>query len=240
MCPRPEQTHIQEENLLLASLPRRRYGELLSSLRPTSFEFGQVLQEPGDLMKYAVFPVTAMLSVVAERGDGGRSVEIAVVGRDGMSPLSAILGRKKALYRIIAQLPGTALRLPLAVVREAAARPGPFQDAVHTYTMALIVELSRSAVCNAFHGIERRLARWILRTHDYARADQFPMRQDFMAKMLAARRVSVTQAAHGLRRTGVIDYRRGRLTMLDRAALERLTCDCYHLVREAYGHIPED
>jgi CRP-like cAMP-binding protein len=238
MYPRTAQTPSPEGNLLLASLPRRTSGGLLSSFKTASFELGQVLYEPGEPVKYAVFPMTAMLSVIAE-GDRGRSVEIAVVGSDGMAGLDALLGRQQeSLYRVIVQLPGEALRLPLSAVHEAAARPGPFQDAVNAYTSAFIVETSRAAVCNALHGIDQRLAKWILRTQDHARSDRFQMRQDFMAKMLAERRPAISEAAQKLRRNGVIDYQRGTLTVLDRRALEQTACACYQIIRDAYAQLP--
>jgi CRP-like cAMP-binding protein len=241
MRPRTAQTPSREGNLLLATLPRRRSGGLLSSFKTASFELGQVLYEPGESVKHVVFPVTAMLSVIAEGGGRGRSVEIAVVGSDGMAGLDALLGGKKeSLYRVLVQLPGEALRLPLSAVREAAARPGPFQKAVNAYTSAFIVETSRAAVCNALHGIDERLAKWILRTQDHARSDRFPMRQDFMAKMLAARRPAVSEAARRLRRNGVIDYRRGTLTVLDRQALEQTACACYQIIRDAYAQLTVD
>jgi CRP-like cAMP-binding protein len=223
------------ENRLLVSLSKRRYRGLFSALKPAAFSLGQVLYEPGDPVRYAVFPSTAMLSVVAAREDDGRSVEIAVVGSDGMLGLPAFLGHPTTPYQIITQLPGAALRAPVAVVREAAAKAGAFRDAIQTYTLAPLVELSRSAVCVSFHSLDQRLARWILVTHDHARADVFPMKQEFMSKMLAQRRVSVTQAAHRLRRTGAIEYRRGEVTVLDRGALEAISCECYRVVREAFA-----
>jgi CRP-like cAMP-binding protein len=219
------------ENRLLANLPQRRYQQLFSKLQPVKLSLEQVLYEAGAPMKYVLFPTTAMVSLVAFREDKKRSVEVGIVGSDGLLGVSALLGNGIAIYHTVVQLPGSAFSVRADVVRAALEQDGPLKGLFQSYMQALLLQLSRSVVCNCFHKLEERLARWLLMTHDYARADTFPMKQAFMTSMLAARRISVTQAAYRLQKEGVISYRRGQLTVHNRKKLEAAACNCYRIVR---------
>ena len=227
----------QIENCLLVDLPRKRYPKLFSKLRPVSLSLQQVLYQSGDPMKYVLFPNTAMISLVAYRDDKKRSVEVGIVGRDGLLGVTALLGSGVSIYQTIVQLPGTAFSVRAEVVKEAVEQDGPFRSLFHAYVQALLVQLSRSTLCNCFHKLDERLARWLLMTHDYAGSDTFPMKQSFMTAMLAARRISVTQSAHRLQQAGVISYRRGQLTIHSRKKLEAFSCSCYQIIKSHLARI---
>lgn len=225
------------DNKILAALPRRRYKKLFSELQPVTLTLGQMLYEEGSPAKYVYFPNSAMISLIVVREDGLRSIEIGVVGCDGMLNVGALLGKKYAAYQKLVQLPGTALRTSVGVVREAMGSGGPLYDLLHTYIEALLVQFARSAVCNCFHSIDARLARWLLTTQYYARSSQFRMKQEFIAKMLGARRVAITQAANRLQQAGIISYRRGEIKINDKKGLLKLSCNCYAIIRGEFKRL---
>jgi CRP-like cAMP-binding protein len=234
------ETTPRNANRLLAALPPRKYRWLLSSLQPVHLSVGRVLHEAGQHVRYVYFPNDSMISLIAARADESRSVEVGVIGRDGMTGVLAVLGYPEALYRLLVQLPGTAMRAGVEEVREAARLDGPFRGLVSDYTRALLVQLTCSCVCNCFHTLEQRLARWILITGDYAESDEFAMKQEFMAQMLGARRTAVTQTACKLQRDGLINYQRGVVRIADRDKLGSLSCHCYRIIRNSLDSILEE
>jgi CRP-like cAMP-binding protein len=195
-------------------------------LRPTTLTQGRVLFEPGEEITHLHFPRSGAVSLVLVMGDGNL-VETLMVGREGVTDAGSYAGPRRATSRAIAQLPGEALRIEAGRLREfAAERPG-VRLVLERYAAGLIGELEQTAACNAIHRLEQRLARWLLRSHDRADADVLPLTQEYLSEMLGAQRTTVTQVAGVLQRAGAIDYRRGRITVLDRATLERLSCECY-------------
>ena len=219
-------------NLLLAALRGRKYRRFLSRLKPITLAIDQVLHEAGGPIRYVYFPTSGMVSLVGVREDGRRSTELAVVGDYGMVGAPACLGVvTTGLYQAVVQLPGVALRATLEETLELNRDGNPFAGVLRGYLRLLFVQLARSAVCNCFHGPEARLARWLLLTGDHAGSDEFQMKQEFIARMLGARRVAVSSGARGLREAGLITYRRGFLTVLDRRGLEKVACPCYLAVR---------
>lgn len=225
-------TQMPIQNRILAALPTPKYKDLLARLQPVFLELSQVLYDPGEPVSYIYFPNSAMISLVAVREGGGRSVEVGVVGEEGMLGTSAFLGNPIAHNQALVQLAGSALRVRVEVLREAVERGGLLHKLLHGYTQVLLTQITRSAVCNRFHNLRKRLARWLLITHDHAKSDTFPMTHEFMSHLLGARRVDVTKAANALQKAELISYNRGQITVSDRTELEAASCDCYRIVRD--------
>lgn len=214
------------ENQLLAALSPADLGALEPFLRPVTLEHGKVLFEPGQEITQLHFLNSGAVSLVMILSDG-TPVETAMVGREGVTDASSYAGVRRALSRAMVQLPGEALRIEAARLREvAAARPG-VRSVMERYAASLIGELEQTVACNAIHRLEQRLAKWLLRSDDRSDGNVLPLTQEFLSEMLGAQRTTVTQIASLLQRAGAIEYRRGKITILDRAALERMSCECY-------------
>jgi len=231
---------IPIQNQILAALPTKKYKDLLSSLQPVSLSLNQVLYEAGEPVRHVYFPNSAMISMIAFREDGARSLEVGVIGNEGMVGTSAFLGGHTALNQALVQLAGSALRVRVDVLRDAVEGGGPLHKLLHGYAHVALTQATRSAVCNRFHNLEQRLARWLLITHDHAKSDTFPMTHQFMATLLGARRVDVTMAAKALLKVGLISYHRGRMTVINRQGLEDASCDCYRIVRDEIDRLHGD
>ena len=220
------------QNLLLATLQAKKYANFLSGLKPLALSINQVLHEAGGPIKYVYFPTSGMISLVGVREDGLKSTELAVVGDYGMVGAPVCLGVvTSGLYEAVVQLPGTALRAEFDETLELNKNGSPFADLLHGYLRVLIVQLIRSAICNCFHRPETRLAKWLLTTGDHAAFEEFPMKQEFIARMLGARRIAVSHEAKRLQDEGIISYSRGAMTILKRKRLEKIACPCYRIVR---------
>jgi len=167
---------------------------------------------------------------------GGATVEIAMVGNEGMLGIPVVLGARKAPYRILVQMPGDAMRIKAEVIRAEFKRGGELQNLLLSYTHALITQISQSAVCNRFHTMERRLSRWLLIAHDRVDGDTFHLTQEIISYMMGAPRTGVTMAANTLQDAGLISYKRGKITIIDRNGLEETACECYRIVAETLEH----
>jgi CRP-like cAMP-binding protein len=225
------------QNRILSALPTKKYKDLLSNLQPVSLNLSQVLYDAGDPVRYVYFPNNAMISLVAIREDGGRSVEVGVVGEEGMLGTSAFLGNPVAHNKALVQLAGSALRVRVDVLREAVEGGGRLHTLLHGYTQVVLTQITRSAVCNRFHNLRERLARWLLITHDHAKSDTFPMTHEFMSHLLGARRVDVTKSATALQKAKLVSYHRGKVTVVDRQGLEEASCNCYRIVRDEIARL---
>jgi CRP-like cAMP-binding protein len=227
-------THpARAENRLLAALPRQAYAQLFSHLEPISLRPRQLVQESGQPILYAYFPVGAFISLLATRdGNGhGKSVEVATVGYEGVSGLSLFLGDETAQHRAIVQLPGTAMRVEASVFKDAARRAGPLHDKLHLYMQALLILISRGILCHCFHKVEARFARWMLLAQDYAGVDHFMLTHEFLSNMLGSRRAGVSIIAGKFQQARVIRYAHGKMVVLDRPALEAAACTCYSTIK---------
>ena len=224
-------------NRLLAALPAEDLAALAPHLGPVSLAIGQVLAEPGEPLAHVYFPGTAIFSVINRMADGA-AVEVGTVGNEGLVGLAALLEAEASESQTLAQIPGTAVRLPAAaLVAAVEARPA-LRRLVHRYTQAYLTQVAQGAACNRLHGIEARCARWLLMTHDrVGGADAFPLTQEFLGVMLGVRRTGVTLAAGALQDAGLIRYRRGGIRVLDRAGLEAAACECYGVVRRQYDRL---
>ena len=222
------------ENHLIELLPRKDRQHLLGLCNPVPLPFAEVLCEPGRPTRYVYFPTEGFISLVALI-DGSPGVEVGMVGREGMLGAHLALGVAVAPLRALVQGSGIAWRIGTPTFRRELARSAALREGVHRYVYVLMAQLAASTACVRFHLIGPRLARWLLMSQDRARSDSFRVTQEFLAYMLGIRRVGVTLAASVLQRTGLIEYHRGNLTVLDRSGLELAACGCYAADRRAYA-----
>lgn len=199
--------------------------------------FGQNIYKPHEPVRHVYFPHNAMISIVANTAEG-ESVEVGVIGREGMAGVPALIGADGiSPHESMVQLADSGMRMRAEVAREEFKRGGAFQDLLLRFMQAKNVQIARSAACNRLHTVEERLARWLLMTHDRAASDELPLTQEFIAMMLGCRRAGITSAAITLQGDGLISYQRGHITILDRAGLEDFTCECYSIVKAEYDRL---
>lgn len=220
-------------NSVLAGIPARQYQRLRTQLEPTELKFGQVLYEPGETIRFVYFPLNCLISLLTAV-DKRRTLEVGMVGNEGMAGMPFILGVGVSGVRALVQGEGRALRMASEQFRAEFDRNRALQQGLFRYTHALMAQISQTAACNRFHAAQARLARWLLMTRDRVGSDDFPLTHEFLAHMLGLRRVGITQAANTLRRRKLIAYHRGMIRILDTKGLERATCSCYRVVKDLY------
>lgn len=224
---------IPAENRLIELLPRSDRRHLLSVAEPVTLALGEVLCQRGASMRHVYFPIDGFISLVTAV-DGHASLEVGMVGREGMLGAPLALGVGAAPWRSLVQGEGSAWRIGVAPFRRELAASTALRHGLHRYLFVLLAQLATSAACMRFHEIGPRLARWLLMTQDRVHADRFAVTHELLASMLGVRRVGVTLAAGGLQRRGLIEYHRGRVGVLDRAGLEAAACSCYVADRQGY------
>jgi CRP-like cAMP-binding protein len=197
---------------------------------------GKVLYEPGTKLSHVVFPTTAIVSLLYVM-ENGASAEIAIVGNEGIVGVSLFMGGKSTPSRAVVQSAGQGLRLKADLLMREFSRTGPLLHLLLRYTQALITQMAQTAVCNRHHSLDQQLCRWLLLSLDRLTSNELVMTQELIANMLGVRREGVTAAAGNLHKAGLIDYRRGRIRVLDRARLERRTCECYAVVKKEYDRL---
>jgi CRP-like cAMP-binding protein len=219
------------QNRLLRSLPPADFALLAPYLIAVSLEQGQVLSEPGDFVENVYFPHTAVISFLAVM-QRGQTVETATVGHTGVVGGVSGLGHWRAFSRVVVQVPGTASRIPGARFRAAFRQSDRLATLILQSVQSIVVQIQQTAACNALHGVEQRLCRWLLLTQDLANTNVLPLTQDFLSQMLGVRRTTVTQAACKLQTLGMIRRtQRGQIEIVDRKALEQAACECYEGLR---------
>jgi CRP-like cAMP-binding protein len=196
----------------------------------------RTLCEAGTPTRHAYFPTQGFISLVAA-SDGHSGLEVGMVGSEGMLGAQLALGVATAPLRALVQGPGQAWRIGRSALRSELAQSDALRGVLNRYVYVLMTQLAAAATCLRFHLIGPRLARWLLMSQDRARSDQFRVTHEFLAYMLGVRRVGITAAAGGLQRSGLIEYRRGDLTVLDRKGLEAVACGCYAADRRAYAEL---
>ena len=228
---------MMQPNRLLRALSAADYAALLPDLRRVAISAGQPISEPLERSRQVYFPETAVFSLIIVMADGA-GVEAATVGNEGMAGLSPYLGTGVMNTRCLVQIAGDAQRIAAsALIRVIAASPA-VGVVLRRYTQAFINQLAQSVACNRLHTIDQRCARWLLMTHDrVGGGDAFDLTQEFLSYMLGVRREAVSGASHALQEQGIIRYRRGHLSVLDRPALERAACECYGATRDDYGRL---
>jgi CRP-like cAMP-binding protein len=222
-------------NRVLAGISSKDYGSL-DQLEPVQLRFGQILYEAGGRIRHVYFPIDCLVSLLTAV-DKRRTLEVGMVGNEGMTGMPFILGMGVSGVRALVQGGGRALRMPAAAFRIEFDRNEPLRQALFRYTYALMAQISQTAACNRFHEAEARLARWLLMTRERVGSDEFRLTHEFLAHMLGLRREGVTEAATALKRRGLIDYRRGRIQILDAKGLKASACSCYQVIRAVYERI---
>jgi len=220
-------------NHVLATIPAAQYRRLRFQLEPIRLEFGQVLYEPAEPIAFVYFPINCLISLLTAV-DKRRTLEVGMVGNEGMVGMPFILGVGVSGVRALVQGDGAALRMAADHFRTEFDRNRPLQQALFRYMHALMAQISQTAACNRFHPAGARLARWLLMTRDRLDCDEFPLTHEFLAHMLGLRRVGITQAANTLRRRKLISYHRGVIQILDAKGLEASCCPCYRVVKDVY------
>lgn len=218
------------QNDLLFALPNDIQKRLLPHLEFVYMPLGKVLYEPGDTMRHVYFPIDVIVSLLYVM-ESGASAEISVVGKEGVVGIALFMGGESTSSRAIVQSAGSGFRLRGAKLKEEFNRHGDLMVLLLRYTQALITQMAQTAVCNRHHTIDQQLCRWLLLSLDRLPTNRLTMTQELIANMLGVRREGVTEAAGKLQRLGVIEYRRGEITVIDRPALEQLSCECYAVVK---------
>lgn len=221
---------------LLSALPPEDYAHLLPKLQPVSLSLGHVVYESSHRLEHVYFPTGCVVSLLYTM-DNGSTAEMGLVGNDGVVGIALFLGGETTPNRAVVQIAGSAWRMNAKVLREEFVRGGPFQHLLLRYTQALITQISQTAVCNRLHSVEQRLCRWLLLSRDRVNSNELVMTQEFISNMLGGRRESVSVAAGRLQAAGLIGYRRGHVTILDRKGLEVRACECYHIVKDELGRM---
>ncbi len=221
------------KNHLMTLLSPSDRARLLGLSDSVALKLGDVLAEPGQKTRYVYFPIDAFISLVT--GIEGKPVlEVGMVGREGMFGVHLLLGVPAAPVHGLVQGAGTALRIGAGPFSRELARSKSLRDVGQRYLYVLMAQLATSAGCTRFHNVGPRLARWLLMSQDRADSNTFRITQEFLAYMLGVRRVGVTAAASQLQRRGLIHYRRGNITIRNRAGLEAVACSCYAADSEVY------
>ena len=232
----PHQHQSPVRNGLLAALPPEDLARLRPGLRPAELPVGQTLFPAGGAVEAVLFVESGMVSLIATLEDG-EQVEVGVVGREGLIGLPLVLGDDRSLVEARVQQEGAALRMGGTALRDGMGESAALRLVLNRYALAFQAQVTMTAACNARHGIEQRLARWLLIAHDRAGADEFPITHEFMAMMLGVRRPGVSLAAGALNKAGLIRYVRGRMEITDRPGLEAASCECYHVARREIARL---
>src|SRR5450432_20856 len=226
-------------NQLLAALPEDQLQRWLPQLEHVNMPLGEVLYEAGSTLGHVYFPTTAIISLLYVM-QNGESAEIAVVGNEGVVGVSLFMGGDSTSSRARVQSAGGAFRLTAELMKEEFYRAGPVLHLLLRYTQALITQMVQTAACNRHHSLDQQLCRWLLLSLDRLQGTEMVMTQQLIANMLGVPREGATEGARKLQKAGLIDYSGGRIQVLDRAALEKRTCECYAVVKKEYDRLLPD
>lgn len=232
------------QNRILAALPADEYSRLEDDLERVKLTAGQTIFKPCDNLHHVYFPTTCILSLMVIT-ENGSSVELAMIGKDGLGGIPLVLGGETSIYKLVVQSAGHAYRLPSEVMRWELDQGGTLRSLSLCFAQALLTQIAQSVVCNRHHAIEQQLCRWLLLSLDQLAGNQIDVTQETISTMLGVRREAITEAAGKLHAAGLIEYRRGHITVTDRPGLEKRVCECYHVVKTEYerlfhlsGHLP--
>jgi CRP-like cAMP-binding protein len=217
-------------NRILSALPEREYQDLLPHLTPVTVPLGETIYKPESQIKQVYFPNSGVVSHVTHL-EGGGSIEVGLVGNEGMVGFQVVLGDDRSPDHAIVQIANTGLRMEASVLLEKLTRDGRLRELLLRFVLVMNKQVAQTAACNGSHTVNARLARWLLMCHDRVEGDVLRLTQEFIAQMLGIRRSGVSQAAIILQSQGVITYTRGTITVLDRTGLENAACECYGAVK---------
>ncbi len=226
-------------NHLLAALPGAEWQRWQPLLEWVELPLGHVMYESGRTLSHVYFPTSAIVSLLYVMEDGA-SAEIAVVGNEGVVGISLFMGGESTPSRAVVQSAGEGWRLPARDVKQGFEQAGPVMHLLLRYTQALITQMAQTAVCNRHHSLDQQLCRWLLLSLDRLQGNELVMTQELIANMLGVRREGVTEGALQLQKLGLIRYKRGHITVLDRPGLEARTCECYAVVKKEYDRLLPD
>jgi CRP-like cAMP-binding protein len=221
-------------NRLLAALPAEEYQQLLPKLEEVSLPFAEIIYNPGDTINHIYFPNCGIISLLSAVSD--RFLEVGIVGSEGFLGLPVFLRIKTSNNRALVQGEGAAMRIKTTDFLAECRDGGTLSSLLQRYTHSLLTQISQSAVCNSYHQIEQRLARWLLMTADRMESDGFPITHNFLSNMLGVRREAVSLSAKKLQQQGLISYSRGKMSILNRAGLENAACRCYFIIKDEYAN----
>ena len=219
------------QNRLLSALSRDLQIRLLPRMEKVNLVVRQVLFEAHEPLSHVYFPLSGAMSLLIALASG-ETTEIATVGNEGMLGTAVFLGSERGAMRAVCQVAGQALKMRSETFRHSIAEQPDLADMARRYTHGILNQIAQTTACNQIHSVQQRMCRWLLMTHDRVGADEFQLTQELLAQMLGVRRPSVTVAAGGLQRAGLIHYQRGRIRIADRAGLEAASCGCYETVRQ--------
>jgi CRP-like cAMP-binding protein len=226
----------QAVNRLLAALPDAEYQRLIPHLEQVPLSFKQVLHDVGEPIEYVYFPHQSIVSALSTMEDGSM-VEVGLMGNDGIVGIPAALGDNIAATTATVQVPDSAMRMKVSVLKTEFGRGGVLQSLLLRYMQAQHAFVSQNAACNRLHQLDGRLARWLLLVCDRVESNELPLTHEFMAQMLGVRRAGVTEAANTLQQAGLIRYTRGKVTILNRKELEAASCECYEIINGEYARL---
>ena len=226
---------ISLSNKLLAALPRAEFDRLAPHLEQVNFPKNTILYDAGDLVRHAYFLQSGMISLLSVANEED-VIEVAAVGHEGMVGIPSVLPNNKAALRTLVQIPVGALQIKADALRREFKRCEELRELLLGYTHTLVTQIAQSIACNHYHLVEKRLCRWLLMTRDRVGDDTFNLTHEFISYMLGAPRTRVTEAAIVLQKQGLIHYRRGKITILNKEALEATACDCYRIIKEDSEH----
>jgi CRP-like cAMP-binding protein len=227
------------KNWLLAALADPEWERVAPHLQPVAMPLGQVLYNPGASPSHVYFPTTAIVSLLYVM-ENGACAEIAVVGNEGLVGVSLFMGGQSTSSQAVVQAAGHGFQLDAQVLMQEFNRGGPVLHLLLRYTQALITQMAQTAVCNRHHALDQQLCRWLLLTLDRLHSSELVMTQDLLSNILGVRRASISDVAGRLQKDGLIRYERGRISVLDRPAIERRSCECYAVVKKEYDRLLPD
>ncbi len=224
---------VLRQNFILNAVNEDVRNRALHKSALVSLAFREVVHEPDEPIRHVYFPIDGVLTVVVQMGDG-LELEIATIGREGMSPLQLLMGGTKAGNLCFCEVRGTAIRVPVSDFHALVAADPALTYVLERYVQTRLNVLGQLAACNRLHNVYQRCARWLLLTCDRVNANEFPVTHEFLASMLGTRRSGVSDAAAALQAAGCIRYARGIVRITDRSGLESAACECYSLIRTQF------
>jgi CRP-like cAMP-binding protein len=236
MRPVPKTAAPPPQNKILAALPGKEYQRLLPHLTPVSLGLGETLYEMEGSITHVYFPNSSVVSLVTHMEEG-TSVEVGLIGREGMVGLSVVMGDDVSQNHAVVQIADGAMRMETGELKKELKRGGQLQGLLLRYSLTLLKQVSQTAACNRNHNMGERLARWLLLCQDRVGGNELRLTQEFLAQMLGTRRSRVSEAAIILQHAELIRYSRGIITILDRKGLEEFVCECYQAVRTEFERL---